>query len=116
MVITRDSKIRTLVFLAIAAMCWPVHGFAQVASPSAPPRRPVAPKSGQASTPAHSGSVIVENRPSAPQVVTILHRINGLKMFRLILRSSEELRAIARIDDAFKITDEVHTNVIAGLA
>lgn len=95
-------------------MCWPVHGFAQVASPSAPPRRPVAPKS--ASTPAHSGSVIVENRPSAPQVVTILHRINGLKMFRLILRSSEELRAIARIDDAFKITDEVHTNVIAGLA
>jgi S1-C subfamily serine protease len=37
-------------------------------------------------------------------------------MFRLLLRSSEELRAIARLDDAFRITDEVHTNVIAGLA
>jgi S1-C subfamily serine protease len=60
--------------------------------------------------------VIVENRPTAPQVVTILHRLNGLKMFRLLLRSSDDLRAIARLDNAFKMTDEVHTNVIAGLA
>jgi S1-C subfamily serine protease len=117
MVIRSKSKVRTLVFLAIVAMCWRVPGFAQVASPSAPPRpAPAAPKPGQASTGTRSGPVIVENRPTAPQVVTILHRLNGLKMFRLLLRSSEELRAIARLDDAFNITDEVHTNVIAGLA
>ncbi len=98
-------------------MCWAVPGSAQVGSPSAPPPpAPAARKSGQASTGARAQPVIVENRPTANQVVTILHRLNGLKMFRLLLRSSEELRAIARLDDAFKITDEVHTNVIAGLA
>jgi S1-C subfamily serine protease len=113
--VIRSNKVRTLVFLAIAAMCWRVPGSAQVAS-SSTPTPPPAPKSGQASTGVRSRPVIVENRPTAPQVVTILHRLNGLKMFRLLLRSSEELRAIARLDEAFKITDEVHTNVIAGLA
>lgn len=115
MVIRTNRKVRTLVFLAIVAICWRVPGSAQVASPSAPPV-PAAPKSGQASTGARTGPVIVENRPTAPQVVTILHRLNGLKMFRLLLRSSDELRAVARLDDAFRMTDEVHTNVIAGLA
>jgi S1-C subfamily serine protease len=106
-----------LVFLATAAMCWPVPGLAQVKSPSVPPpTAPATPKSGRASNPTRSVPVIVENRPGAPQVVTILHRLNGLKMFRLLLRNSKELRAIARLDDAFNITDEVHTNVIAGLA
>ncbi len=61
-------------------------------------------------------AVVVENRGSAPQVVTILHRLNGLKMFRLLLRSGEEIDAITRVDDAFKIKDEVHTSVIAGVA
>ena len=60
--------------------------------------------------------MVVENRGSAPQVVTILHRLNGLKMFRLLLRSGEEIDAITRLDDAFKIKDEVHTSVIAGVA
>lgn len=60
--------------------------------------------------------VIVDERTSAPQVVTILHRLNGLKMFRLLLRSGEGIGAISKIDDAFKIKDEVHTSVIAGLA
>src|SRR6185503_11860960 len=58
------------------------------------------------------GPVIVETQTNAPQVVTILHRLNGLKMFRLLVRSTEELGTIARIDDAFRINDEVHTNVI----
>ena len=60
--------------------------------------------------------VVVDDRGSAPQVVTILHRLNGLKMFRLLLRSGEEIDAISRLDDAFKIKDEVHTSVIAGVA
>ncbi|MCM3900516.1 MAG: PDZ domain-containing protein [Pyrinomonadaceae bacterium] len=112
-----NKKVRMLVFLAIAAVGWQVPGFAQVPSPSAPP--PPAPptsRSGKVSIGPRTGPVIVENRPGAPQVVTILHRLNGLKMFRLLLRSNEELRAIASLDDAFTITDEVHTNVIAGLA
>lgn len=60
--------------------------------------------------------VIVQNVDVAPQVVTILHRLNGLKVFRLLVRSSDQPGAIANLDEAFKITNEVHTNVIAGLA
>ena len=55
-------------------------------------------------------------RPVAPQVVTIIHRLNGLKMFRLLRRSDEQVRAIASLDEAFNLTDDVHTNIIAGLA
>jgi S1-C subfamily serine protease len=53
---------------------------------------------------------------AAPQVVTILHRLNGLKVFRLLIRSDQQLGAIANLDEAFNITGDVHTNVIAGLA
>jgi S1-C subfamily serine protease len=63
-----------------------------------------------------SRSVQVENGPSAPQVVTILHRLNGLKVIRLLLRGNEQLGAIANLDEAFQMAGEVHTNVIAGLA
>ncbi len=53
---------------------------------------------------------------SAPQVVTIIHRLNGLKMFRLLLRSEQQVQAIENVDSAFSLMDDVHTNVIAGLA
>jgi S1-C subfamily serine protease len=110
--ITR-TKVCTGAFLALAAMAWCFGASAQVATSRAPAQAPTARKAGQAK---RSGPVSVESRPTAPQVVTILHRLNGLKMFRLLLRSTEEVGAIARLDDAFRITDEVHTNVIAGLA
>jgi len=54
--------------------------------------------------------------PAAPQVVTIIHRINGLKMFRLLLRSERQVQSVASLDWAFNLMDDVHTNVIAGLA
>ena len=59
--------------------------------------------------------VIVQNGTVAPQVVTILHGLNGLKLFRQLLRRNE-LAAIAKLDGAFHIENEIHTNVIAGLA
>jgi len=37
-------------------------------------------------------------------------------MFRLLLRSEGQLQAIDNLDEAFNLTDDVHTNVIAGLA
>ena len=52
----------------------------------------------------------------APQVVTIVHRLNGLKMFRMLARSEEQVEAIARLDEAFNLTEDVHTSIIAGLA
>jgi S1-C subfamily serine protease len=54
--------------------------------------------------------------PAAPQVVTIVHRLNGLKMFRLLLRSHQQVQTIESLDSAFKLLGDVHTNVIAGLA
>src|SRR6266487_5849670 len=77
---------------------------------SSPPSAPAKPASRSA---VHPGPVIVENQPSAAQVVTILHRLTGLKMFRLLLRSGD-LGTIAKLDNAFNISGEVHTNVIAG--
>jgi S1-C subfamily serine protease len=53
--------------------------------------------------------------PAAPQVVTIIHRLNALKMFRLLLRSGQ-VQSIDALDSAFNLMDDVHTNVIAGLA
>lgn len=53
---------------------------------------------------------------TAPQVVTIVHRLNGLKMLRMLLRSQDQVQAVANLDSAFNLMDDVHTNVIAGLA
>src|SRR6185295_3078119 len=49
-------------------------------------------------------------RSVAPQVVTIVHRLNGLKMFRLLRRSEEQAKVIAGLDESFNLTDDVHTN------
>jgi serine protease Do len=37
-------------------------------------------------------------------------------MFRLLLRSEQQVQAIENVDSAFNLLDDVHTNVIAGLA
>lgn len=76
-------------------------------NPSSPPQRRSAPP---------AKIVDAEKARRAPQVVTIVHRLNGLKMFRLLLRSQEQVQAISSLDSAFNLMDEVHTNVIAGLA
>jgi len=70
-----------------------------------------------AQTPAPSPKkpVAAPKAPAAPQVVTIIHRLNGLKMFRLLLRS-EQVQSIDSLDSAFNLMDDVHTNVSAGLA
>ena len=91
------------VVLLVVALALCVVATAQTPAPS--PKRPApAPK---ASSP--------DKPPAAPQVVTIIHRLNGLKMFRLLLRS-EQVHSIDALDSAFSLMDDVHTNVIAGLA
>lgn len=109
---------RTPAFLLLlTAVCWCIPASAQVPAPEAPqPISPLTLKPRKASAGMRANPVIVEKRASAPQVVTLLHRLNGLKMFRLLLRSSKAVGAIAGLDDAFRITNDVHTNVIAGLA
>jgi serine protease Do len=84
------------------------RAMAQTPAPSPTPRKAAA-----ATPPA---PVIVENPAAAPQVVTILHSLSGLKVFKLLLRSQEQVEAIERLDEGFNFDGEVHTNVIAGLA
>ena len=94
--------------LLVGASAW-LQTVAQTTSPGGTqePRKPVAAT--------RINPVIVQSEVVAPQVVTILHRLNGLKVFRLLSRSQEQFGAIANIDEAFKIAGDVHTNVIAGL-
>lgn len=58
----------------------------------------------------------VERKKTAPQVVTIVHRLNGLKVFRLLMRSQQQTWAVNSLGSAFDLKDDVHTNVIAGVA
>src|SRR6185369_8950399 len=76
---------------------------AQIPAPS--PKKPA--------PPAPAGR---DKAPAAPQVVTIIHRLNGLKMFRLLARSQEQVQAISSLDWSFNLMDNVHTSVSAGLA
>ncbi|HKZ79793.1 MAG TPA: PDZ domain-containing protein [Pyrinomonadaceae bacterium] len=102
------QKLACLWLLMAIILLASVEGFAQTQAvqPLEGTSQPQTPESRQAKSPAMR---------SRPQVVTILHRLNGLKMFRLLLRSGD-VRAVARLDDAFNLTGQVHTNVIAGLA
>ncbi|HXD32284.1 MAG TPA: PDZ domain-containing protein [Pyrinomonadaceae bacterium] len=59
--------------------------------------------------------VIVERKPTAPQVITVLHRINGLTMLRALVRSGQQVSAFENFEDAFQMK-AFHTNIIAGLA
>ncbi|HEV2834451.1 MAG TPA: PDZ domain-containing protein [Pyrinomonadaceae bacterium] len=89
----------------VVLVSWCAAAIAQTPSPN--PRRPT--------SQARAGERVNERR-LAPQVVTIVHRLNTLKMFRLLLRSERQMQAIAGIESAFNLKDDVHTNVIAGLA
>ena len=91
------STIRVVVLIALCC------GVVTAQTPAPSPKKP-APSS-------RNGKA-----PAAPQVVTIIHRLNGLKMFRLLARSQDQVQAISSLDWSFNLMDDVHTNVSAGLA
>jgi len=99
----RNVMLRVMPKAGLLLLC--VSVMAQTPAPS--PRRPV--------TQVHVAATAGQRRP-APQVVTIVHRLNGLKMFRLLARSEQQAQAIAGLDSAFNLLDDVHTNVSAGVA
>lgn len=102
MIVTGLTRSATLVFGATLCL-----GSALGQTPPAQPKKASPPSRVTSSAPN-------EPRPAAPQVVTIIHRLNGLKLFRLLIRS-EEVQAISSLDEAFNLMDDVHANVIAGL-
>ena len=75
--------------------------------PRRPPRR--------ATTPPARVTVIADKVEVAPQVVTIVHRLTGVKMLRMLLRQGGERGTLFTIDPD-SITSEAHASIIAGLA
>ena len=111
-----NKKTSLLTFALVGGLAWFQTGAQTPASQQPiPPQPPKGQEPRRPTTSTRVNPVIVQSGPAAPQVVTIVHRLNGLKVFRLLLRSGEQYGTIANIDDAFKIAGDVHTNVIAGL-
>ena len=105
--LVRTIMIRALAVTGLALWC--AAAMAQTPSPqtqSTSPRRPT--------SQVRIAQSVGQRRP-APQVVTIVHRLNALKMFRLLARSEQQMQAIAGLGSAFNLKDDVHTNVVAGL-
>lgn len=60
-------------------------------------------------------TVVPDQQAVAPQVVTIVHRLSGIKMLRFLLRQSGEASTVAMIDP-FSITSDAHASIVAGWA
>lgn len=104
MLLTMPKRVATLIgvlFCCVATMA----PLSRAQAPAPPPKKAAPPSRPQRA-----------DKKAAPQVVTIVHRLNGLKMFRLLMRADQQAQAIASLDSAFNLRDDVHTNVIAGLA
>ncbi|PYS83043.1 MAG: hypothetical protein DMF70_07270, partial [Acidobacteria bacterium] len=76
-----------------------------------PRRRPMR----VASAPPAKVTVIPDQRAVAPQVVTIVHRLSGIKMLRFLLRQSGEAGTVAMMDP-LSMTSDAHASIIAGWA
>jgi len=60
-------------------------------------------------------TVIPSQAQIAPQVVTIVHRLSGLKLLRLLIRQQGERGTLAVIDP-LSMTDDAHASIFAGWA
>src|SRR5678816_4345243 len=100
----RTPQMRILILVMVASLSWvaSAHGQATAQAPAAPRKPPM---------PRPQTPPVAETKASAPQVVTILHRLSGLKLLGLMARDDLQLKSIAQLDEAFKIMGEVHTNV-----
>ena len=77
------------------------------AQPRRPPRR--------TPTPPARVTVIADRTEVVPQVVTIVHRLSGVKMLRFLLRQEGERGTLFTIDPE-SITSDAHASIIAGWA
>lgn len=75
------------------------------------PRKPVRRPTTQVSR----VTVIPSEAQIAPQVVTIVHRLSGLKMLRLLIRQAGERGTLAVIDP-LSMTADAHASIFAGWA
>jgi S1-C subfamily serine protease len=105
-----ETVLLTAVLISLAAG---VAAQTPVPEPAQVPSRPARPAPRPRTTVA---PIVAESRTVAPQVVTIVHRLNGIKLLKLLNRVSGDKKTVATLNNAFTISDEVHTNILAGLA
>ncbi len=70
-----------------------------------PPPRPAAPP-----------QRVAPPAPAPPQIVTVVHRLNGIKLIRWLNRQGAPVTAVIEYDDANPLTSEMHTSITAGFA
>ena len=58
--------------------------------------------------------MVTDQQPVAPQIVTVVHRLNGLTVLRTVLRKSGEPGTVTINPEAIK--NDAHASIIAGLA
>jgi S1-C subfamily serine protease len=78
----------------------------KIQQPRRPPRRPATPA---------TVTVVADQTKVAPQVVTIVHRLSGVKMLRFLLRQEGEPGTVYTIDPD-SISSDAHASIIAGWA
>jgi S1-C subfamily serine protease len=83
---------------------------------SAQPQSPKAQKTARKPTTRSSRVTMVKDQePVAPQVVTIVHRLSGVKLLRYLLRERNEPGSVATITPQ-DLNADVHASIIAGVA
>ena len=126
-----------LLITVSAIMCLAITSFAQTVAPEAstvvqwpatlqapatvqpqvqPPAEKTLPRRQprRASTPPATVTVVADQTKVAPQVVTIVHRLTGVKMLRFLLRQGGESGTLYTIDPE-AISTDAHASIIAGL-
>ena len=125
---TMFSRLQFVFMTALALVFVGASALAQTATTAPPkpiqsPPVPAVPEKIQprrrpmrvASTPPAKVTVIPDQRAVAPQVVTIVHRLSGIKMLRFLLRQSGEAGTVSMIDP-LSMTSDAHASIIAGWA
>ena len=128
---TMFSRIRFMFMTALAFVLLGAAAMAQTATTAPPtpiqsqpvPAQAVVPEKIQprrrpmrvASVPPAKVTVIPDQRAVAPQVVTIVHRLSGIKMLRFLLKQSGEAGTVSMIDP-LSMTSDAHASIIAGWA
>jgi S1-C subfamily serine protease len=123
---TMFSRLQFMFMTALALVLMGAAALAQTATPPPTPIQspvPAVPEKIQprrrpmrvASTPPAKVTVIPDQRAVAPQVVTIVHRLSGIKMLRFLLRQPGEAGTVSMIDP-LSMTSDAHASIIAGWA
>lgn len=90
--------------------------FACVAVPAqqAKPKAPLAPSTPPART--SEPTEAARRIPPPPQVVTVLHRLSGIKLMRWLHRSGAPVAAIVELENENASDTEMHVSITAGFA